>query len=57
VRVFAFLEPAMTQTSRPTKEQVREHMERRAQQNAPPPSPERIREELGWRLLPNNERR
>lgn len=45
------IEAAMTQTTHPTKEQVRELMTRRAKSNEPPPTPDRIREELGWRMI------
>ncbi len=34
----------------PSKEQVREYMQQRSQEHAPPPSLERIREMLGWKL-------
>jgi hypothetical protein len=49
----------MTQTSKPNKQAVRDHMARRiAQQQAPehkpPPEPEAIRRQLGWHMLPNN---
>ncbi|HEY1180805.1 MAG TPA: hypothetical protein VGE56_00760 [Rhodocyclaceae bacterium] len=44
----------MTQTTHPTKEQVREHMRARAKSKEPPPTPERIREQLGWKLIPEN---
>lgn len=41
----------MTQTTHPPKEQVRDLMMRRAKSTEPPPTPERIREELGWRMI------
>lgn len=41
----------MTQTTKPSKEQVREHMERRTHEESPPPTPEEIRRELGWELI------
>lgn len=44
----------MTQTTKPTKQQVRKHMERRAHEESPPPTPDEIRRELGWHLIPNN---
>lgn len=44
----------MTLTTHPSKEQVRAHMQRRQQSRTPPPTPEQIREQLWWRLLPNN---
>jgi hypothetical protein len=30
---------------------VREYLERRAKDNAPPPSPEEIRRQLGWGMM------
>jgi hypothetical protein len=52
----------MAKTTHPDKEAVRAHLARRvAQQRAPehepPPSLERIRQELGWHLLRNNRKR
>jgi hypothetical protein len=44
----------MTQTTHPSKEQVRHHMQQRAQQRTPPPSPDEIRRQLGWHLIPSN---
>ncbi len=41
----------MTQTTHPPKEVVRELMQARAKSTEPPPTPERIREELGWRMI------
>jgi hypothetical protein len=44
----------MSTTSHPTKHLVREYLERRAREAAPPPTPEEIRRQLGWgRLLPD----
>ena len=40
-----------TKTTRPSKQAVRDHMERRTHQEDPPPSPEEIRRELGWELI------
>ncbi|MGV7207704.1 hypothetical protein ACLB1G_07600 [Oxalobacteraceae bacterium A2-2] len=42
------------QTTHPSKESVRAHLQRRRAEDRPPPGPERIREELGWRLIPSN---
>ncbi|MES2257159.1 MAG: hypothetical protein V4724_01505 [Pseudomonadota bacterium] len=42
------------QGTHPGKESVREQMERRRSEPTPPPAPERIREELGWWLIPAN---
>jgi hypothetical protein len=45
----------MTFTTRPTKETVREYMERRTHAPLdPPPTPEEIRRQLGWHLIPAN---
>jgi hypothetical protein len=41
----------MVETVKPTKEQVREYMERRQAQHQPPPSREEIRRQLGWDLI------
>jgi hypothetical protein len=46
--------PRMTDTTRPSKETVREYLERRT--HAPleaPPTLEEIRRQLGWHLLPS----
>jgi hypothetical protein len=46
-------EAAMTQTTKPSKEDVREWFERRTHAPLdPPPSPDGIRRILGWHLLP-----
>lgn len=44
----------MTTTTKPDKRKVREYMESRTHEEEPPPSPEEIRRELGWRLIPEN---
>lgn len=44
----------MTQTTHPTKEQVREYMDRRTHSAEPPPTLEEIRRQLGWDLFPPN---
>jgi hypothetical protein len=41
----------MVKTVKPTKEQVREYMERRQAEHRPPPSREEIRRQLGWELI------
>lgn len=42
----------MPQTSnRPTNEQVRSWMQQRQADRSPPPTPEEIRRQLGWRLV------
>lgn len=42
------------ETTHPRKETVREYMERRTLQESPPPTPDEIRRELGWHLIPSN---
>lgn len=46
----------MTETTKPTKETVREYMERRIHSAEPPPSKEEIRRQIGWPLIPENRR-
>jgi hypothetical protein len=41
----------MTQTSKPSNQQVRSWMQQRQADKSPPPSPEEIRTQLGWRLV------
>lgn len=41
----------MVKTVKPTKEQVRDYMERRQAEHRPPPSREEIRRQLGWELI------
>jgi hypothetical protein len=41
----------MDPTAKPTKEQVREYMERRQVAHTPPPSRDEIRRQLGWDLV------
>ena len=41
----------MVNTSKPSKEQVREYMARRQAQHQPPPSCQEIRRQLGWELV------
>jgi hypothetical protein len=38
----------------PTKEEVRAYMARRERARRPPPAPEDIRRQLGWKLAPLN---
>jgi hypothetical protein len=52
----------MTDVKRPTKDQVRQHMrgrvdQQRSKEHAPPPSPEDIRRELGWHMIPSTKPR
>jgi hypothetical protein len=50
-------EAAMTNTTRPAKETVREYFQRRTLAPLePPPTPEEIRQQLGWHLIPANRR-
>jgi hypothetical protein len=41
----------MVKTVKPSKEQVREYMERRQAQHKPLPTREEIRRQLGWELI------
>lgn len=47
-----------TQTTHPAKQAVRDMLERRLErrraEHSPPPPPERVRQELGWWLIPEN---
>lgn len=45
----------MAVTTHPPKNLVREYLERRTHQVEPPPTPEQIRRELGWDLVPSNQ--
>ncbi len=45
-----------TKTTHPTKQQVREWMESRQVEHEPPPTPEEVRKQLGWDLIPENKR-
>jgi hypothetical protein len=54
---FAFptqIEVAMTKTTQPPKESVREYFDRRMHSEEPPPTLEEIRRELGWWLIAEN---
>jgi hypothetical protein len=42
---------AMTQTSKPSNQQVRSWMQQRQAERRPPPTPEEIRKQLGWGLV------
>lgn len=44
----------MAETTHPSKEVVRRYLEDRRKAKAPPPTPEQVRRELGWWMLPNN---
>jgi hypothetical protein len=41
----------MAQTSKPTPQAVRTWMHQRQADRSPPPSPEQVRMELGWKLV------
>jgi hypothetical protein len=41
----------MTHTTQPSKHAVRHWQQQRLAEHKPPPTPERIREELGWGML------
>jgi len=41
----------MMQTSKPEKSQVRSWMQQRQVDRTPPPAPEQIRMELGWKMV------
>jgi hypothetical protein len=51
MRAFFISGAAMDPTSKPTKQQVREYMERRQAAHTPPPSRDEIRRQLGWDLI------
>lgn len=44
----------MTKVLKPPHHLVREYLERRTHEESPPPTPEEIRRELGWLLIPEN---
>jgi len=47
----------MTETTHPSKEMVRKYLNHRMHQHVdPPPTPEEIRQQLGWHLIPANHR-
>ncbi|HEU4844004.1 MAG TPA: hypothetical protein VFT05_07050 [Burkholderiaceae bacterium] len=48
------MEQQPTQTTHPAKQAVRDSMQRRRSEHTPPPPPERVRQELGWWLIPEN---
>lgn len=50
---IAIQEVAMSKTTRPTKEALRHYLQQRVLEPiVPPPSPEEIRRQLNWHLLP-----
>ena len=44
----------MTQTTKPDRYQVREYLKNRTKEKGPPPTPEEIRRQLGWYMVPHN---
>lgn len=44
----------MQPVAKPSKEQVRNWMQQRQVERKPVPTPEQIRQELGWWMLANN---
>ncbi|MCG2586510.1 hypothetical protein [Massilia sp. TS11] len=44
-----------TQTTHPSKETLQQYLERRHQANEVPPTPDRVREQLGWHLSGNKD--
>lgn|GEM_PF-3750893 len=38
----------------PPKEAVRAYLAKRTQDESPPPSPDQVREMLGWHMIPEN---
>lgn len=44
------------ETVKPTKQQLREYLYGRHQTKAPPPTPEEIRRQLGWSMIPSQAR-
>lgn len=47
----------MTEVKKPTKEQVRKWQDTNRQEHQPPKTPEQVRRELGWELIPENLRK
>jgi hypothetical protein len=45
---------AVMTANRPPKELVRAYLAKRTQTESPPPSPQQVREQLGWHLIPEN---
>ena len=48
--------------SHPNKKAVHDYMQRRIDQqhtkeHKPPPTPEQVREELGWNMIPENDKK
>ena len=47
----SLFEDAVTDTTHPSPQTVREYLERRTHSEDPPPTPDEIRRELGWNLI------
>lgn len=47
----SLFEDAVTDTTHPPHQKVREYLERRTHSEDPPPTPDEIRRELGWNLI------
>jgi len=45
----------MYQPTYPLKQIVRDYMDKRTQTDDPPPTPEEIRRQLGWHMMPANQ--
>ena len=54
LRAVFYLERSMTEVKRPSKEHLREYLKQRQKSDNPPPTPEQVREELGWKLMPGS---
>jgi hypothetical protein len=46
----------MSEVSKPSKQKLADYLASRHRAKLPPPTPEQIRRELGWKMLPNNKR-
>jgi hypothetical protein len=42
----------MSTTTKPTKQQLRAYLYERQRATTPPPTPEEIRRQLGWAMVP-----
>lgn len=43
----------MAQTTKPTHQQVRQYGQARREAKTPPPAPDEIRRQLGWKMIPS----
>ena len=46
----------MTQVTHPSRQLVRDYLDSRTRSDDPPPTPAEIRRQLGWDMLPANQR-